>query len=110
VPRFREEVLNVTLAQLLEERGVVSTPEQTMHVSTVGRRMPDLLVVFQGLRTVIEGKIADGSGVEAQALHQASAPTVWSTQRSRIASPRPVDKTIAPTETISGLSVPVAHV
>lgn len=63
--RFREEVLNVVLAQLLNERGVVSSPEQIVNWRQVGRRLPDVLVLFQGLRTVIEGKVA-GTGVARQ--------------------------------------------
>ena len=54
---FREEVLNVVLAQLLNERGVVSTPERALALPEKGRKLPDVLMVFQGLRTVIEGKI-----------------------------------------------------
>lgn len=49
---FREEVLNGILAQLLNERGVVSIPEQSPRWPLEGRRMPDVLVVFQGLRTI----------------------------------------------------------
>lgn len=49
---FREEVLNVALAELLAERGVVSLPEQAV-LSAQQRRLLDVLVVFQGLRTVI---------------------------------------------------------
>jgi hypothetical protein len=55
---FREEVLNVVLAQLLGERAVVSTPEQIEKWDR-GRRLPDVLVEYQGLRTVVEGKVDD---------------------------------------------------
>jgi hypothetical protein len=66
----REEVANVVLAQLLNERGVVSVPEQIKNWR--GRRhMPDVLVVFEGLRTAIEGKYADRPNAEEQALAQA---------------------------------------
>src|SRR5688572_26522685 len=51
----RQEVLNVHLAQLLQERGLVSTPENTQ-MRDGKRHMPDVLVLFQGLRTAIEGE------------------------------------------------------
>lgn len=68
---FREEVLNVILAQLLGERGVVSVPETIERWPMQGRRMPDVLVVFQGLRTVIEGKVGDQPDAEGQVLDNA---------------------------------------
>ena len=68
---FREEVLNVVLAQLLGERGVVSVPETIERWPMRGRRMPDVLVVFQGLRTVIEGKVGDQPDAEGQVLQDA---------------------------------------
>lgn len=52
---FREEVLNVVLAQLLSERGLVSLPEAVLR-SADGTRLPDVRVVFRGLHTSIEGK------------------------------------------------------
>lgn len=62
---YREEVFNVILAQLLHERGVISAPEQILRAVTGRqRRMPDVLVTFQGLRTAIEGKVADQPGAE----------------------------------------------
>lgn len=62
---FREEVLNVALATLLDKRGMVSVPEVIKH-TTSGRRLPDVTVVdFLGVRTTIEGRIADVQGVEA---------------------------------------------
>jgi len=55
----RQEVLNVTLAQLLQKRGVVAAPESIHYTGTEQQRqMPDVLVYFQGLRTAIEGEIA----------------------------------------------------
>lgn len=57
---YREEVLNVLLALLLSERGIVSAPEQSLRQALHRRRhLPDVLVVFQGLRTAIEGKVDD---------------------------------------------------
>lgn len=54
----RQEVLNVLVAQLLQERGVVAAPEQILKDPFGSRRMPDVLVDFQGLRLVIEGEFA----------------------------------------------------
>lgn len=56
---YREEVLNVLLAQLLDEQGVVSAPEQSLKRVAQVRRVPDVLVLFRGLRTAIEGKVDD---------------------------------------------------
>jgi hypothetical protein len=56
---YREEVLNVLLAQLLDEQGIVSAPEQSLKRATQTRRIPDVLVLFRGLRTAIEGKVGD---------------------------------------------------
>ena len=70
--RYREEVFNVILAQLLHERGVVSAPEQVLRLTgTRRRRMPDILVTFQGLRTAIEGKVADQPNAESEARQNA---------------------------------------
>ncbi len=55
----RQEVLNVVLAQLLQDRGVVAAPESITYAGTDQKRqMPDVIVNFQGLRTAIEGEIA----------------------------------------------------
>lgn len=72
VPRFREEVLNVVLAKLLNERGIVSTPERIIRSALQGRHMPDVLVIFQGLRTIIEGKVDDHPDAARQVLADAS--------------------------------------
>ena len=58
--RSREEVLNITLAVCLAARGVPADPE----VITRGRHMPDVLVVYRGLRCVIEGKVDDVAGAQ----------------------------------------------
>lgn len=63
---FREEVLNVVLADLLRKRGSLSIPERIRRVATssgIGRRMPDVTVAdYQGVRVVLEGR----SGAEAE--------------------------------------------
>ncbi len=69
---YREEVFNILLALLLHQRGVVTAPEQSLRQAVEGgRRVPDVLVVFQGLRTVIEGKVDDQSDAQEKALQQA---------------------------------------
>ena len=66
---YREEVFNVLLALLLHERGVITAPEHSFRQAFEERRhVPDVLVVYLGLRTVIEGKVADKSDAEEKAL------------------------------------------
>jgi len=56
--RFREEVVNVKLAELLEERDVVSLPEQVISDLVENNRMPDIMTAnLFGIRIVIEGRI-----------------------------------------------------
>lgn len=55
---IRQEVLNVLLAQLLEERGLIAAPEQIRSFRGQTRQIPDVLVDFQGLRLAIEGEFA----------------------------------------------------
>lgn len=56
--RQRQEVLNVILAQLLQERGAVVAPENIIYSGgSRTRQMPDVIVNYQGLRTAIEGEI-----------------------------------------------------
>jgi uncharacterized membrane protein (DUF441 family) len=70
---YRQEVFNVLLAQLLQERGVISAPESIL---TIGleehRRMPDVLVNFNGLRTIIEGELGSRVGAHDRALASAT--------------------------------------
>jgi hypothetical protein len=71
-PPYRQEVLNVILAQLLQERGLVSAPENMLTVAGEPERsMPDVLVRFNGLRTVIEGEVDDRAGAADSALRTA---------------------------------------
>lgn len=70
--KFRQEVLNVLLAQLLQERGVIGAPENIIKLGSItGRRMPDVLVNFRGLRTAIEGEIAYRKRAKELALRAA---------------------------------------
>ena len=63
---FREEVVNVTLAQLLNRRGVVSAiPERSVPIGERRRGVPDVaLAELSGLPVVLEGRIGDGPGVQ----------------------------------------------
>lgn len=71
-PGYRQEVLNVVLAQLLQKRGAVSTPENILKVAGEQERtMPDVLVHYRGLRTVIEGEVDDHPGARESALSAA---------------------------------------
>lgn len=73
-PGYRQEVLNVVLAQILQERGVVSVPEKVVRevLSMPGkRRMPDVMVDFMGLRTVIEGEVDDQPDAKSRSLESA---------------------------------------
>jgi hypothetical protein len=70
-PNFREEVLNVELARILQKQGLVSYPEtreRTSHGRTV---LPDVLVLYQGLRTIIEGKLEDQPDAQDNVHRQA---------------------------------------
>ncbi|GBC78747.1 hypothetical protein HRbin08_02245 [bacterium HR08] len=59
MPVYRQEVLNVLLAQLLQDRGVVALPELIMDTHSAHRAMPDVLVSYRGLRLAIEGEVGD---------------------------------------------------
>lgn len=68
----REEVINVALAELLSDRGVVSTPE-VKEMTSGGIKLPDVVVSqFRGLRTIVEGKINSGAAAEKKVLEQAA--------------------------------------
>ncbi len=70
---YRQEVLNVLLAQLLQERGVISAAENIIYSGADhNRRMPDITIVnFQGLRTVIEAEVGGPANAQAKALDSA---------------------------------------
>jgi len=53
--RFREEVINIHFANILERYGLVASPE-TIHAK--GR--PDVLIVIGGLKLIIEGRFMAG--------------------------------------------------
>jgi len=66
---FREEVLNVVLAELLQARGIVSLPETVRRlIATRGRRLPDVTIAdLLGVPIVIEGRI-DGAPAVANSV------------------------------------------
>jgi hypothetical protein len=70
---FREEVLNVELARMLEGRGLLSVPE-TIRRATTGRthRLPDVTIAdLWGLRITIEGKVNSGGNARTAVLTNA---------------------------------------
>lgn len=69
---FREEVLNVELARLLSQRGIVSAPETIAHSDLRERRLPDVVVAFRGLRVTIEGKTDDVANARTVVSGQAA--------------------------------------
>lgn len=69
---YRQEVLNVVMAQVLQARGLVSAPEIIINHDPVRhRRIPDVLVEFWGLRIAIEGEVDDQADAENRALDSA---------------------------------------
>jgi hypothetical protein len=57
--RSREEVMNVLLAEYINDSGM-SAEAENVEQSGAGRRaLPDVIISFQGLRCSIEGKWAD---------------------------------------------------
>lgn len=71
-PRFREEVLNVRLADLLSKRGSLAIPE-TIEATSHGRRLPDVVIGnLHGLRIIIEGKVGGTQHAQDQVELDAS--------------------------------------
>jgi hypothetical protein len=69
---YREEVFNVLLALLLHQRGIITAPEQSLKEAMLKQRyMPDILVVYQGIRTIIEGKVDDQLNAKEKVLQDA---------------------------------------
>jgi len=60
---FREEVVNVALAELLEQRGMLSVPETIRKsIERKTRDLPDIIVAdLLGIRMVIEGRFNKGT-------------------------------------------------
>jgi len=70
--RSRGEVLNVHLAIILNERGLISAPESILQLPCGQRRYPDVLVEYRDLRVAIEGKIGDNPSARAECLKAAN--------------------------------------
>ncbi len=69
---YRQEVFNVLLAQLLQERGVIAAPENILRAGPERRRkMPDVIAHYQGLRLIIEGEVSDQPDAHDRALASA---------------------------------------
>lgn len=61
---FREEVLNVKLAEMLSHDGIFSVPE-TILAMKGGKRLPDVIIGdYWGVRVVLEGRIGADAAVE----------------------------------------------
>ena len=83
---YRQEVFNVLLAQLLQERGVITAPEDVLKPSPSSKRkMPDVLVDYWGLRIAIEGEVDDQPNYGEKALDSAKKRVnkVWHTSAWR---------------------------
>jgi hypothetical protein len=65
----REEVLNVLLAQAICDTGMMADPENILKVHGE-RNMPDVLLSFQGLRCVLDGKYTDAQNSKVQVQQQ----------------------------------------
>ena len=61
----RQEVYNVILAQLLQNRGLVVAPEEVMTRVGGKPRLPDVIVDFQGLRLIIEAETGKSRWINA---------------------------------------------
>lgn len=68
---YRQEVLNVILAQLLQEQGQIAAPEQVLRHPEGSTQLPDVLVDFQGLRLVIEAEIGKAKDKQDRARKKA---------------------------------------
>lgn len=60
----REEVYNVELARVLGLRGLAVAPEVIRRRPGKGIALPDGIVVYRGLRVVIEGRFEDAANAE----------------------------------------------
>ena len=55
--QYRQEAVKVVLAEVMHKRGLVTAPEQIIHLASSEVRLPDILVDYQGLRLGIECEI-----------------------------------------------------
>lgn len=68
---LRQEVLNVLLAELLQERGLVAVPEQVLKQPLKSVSLPDVIVDCQGLRLAIEAEFAMNAAAQKAAYESA---------------------------------------
>ena len=68
---FRQEVFNTELARLLSQRGIDASPED-VQATKKGRRLPDVLFDYAGLRTIIECEVDDQKGAQDKAVKLAN--------------------------------------
>jgi hypothetical protein len=69
----RQEVVNVVLAQLLCEHGLVAAPEQIIKAPSTAIRLPDVILDFLGVRLAVEAEFIDASGAAAAAYEKAQS-------------------------------------
>ncbi len=67
---MREEVYNVHIALALEKRGIVTTAESIFRVGKSEKFLPDIIVEYEGLRVVIEGKVNEYSHSQKKVIEQ----------------------------------------
>lgn len=99
----REEVLNVTLAQLLSERGFVGVPE-TIQKAVIGKgkKLPDITIVdYWGLRVVVECRLETSGTVRKTLAHDAQKRVVDGISHIALAVLYP--KEVKTIETLAGL-------
>lgn len=83
----RQEVLNVLLAQLLQEHGEVVAPEQVLQHPDGSIKLPDVLVDFQGLRLVIEAEIGKSKDKKDRAVKKPKSALTKPLPMSALPSP-----------------------
>ena len=70
--RLRQEVINVELARLLQDRGLAAVPEQIIRgAASQSTRLPDVIIDLQGLRVAIEGEYATTAQAQQRATQKA---------------------------------------
>jgi len=69
----RQEVVNVVLAQLLGEHGLVAAPEQILKAPSTATRLPDVILDFHGLRLAVEAEFIDAPSAKGAAYKKAQS-------------------------------------
>jgi hypothetical protein len=69
MPRFREEVLNVRLADILtDDYGIGAQPE-TKKTTKSGRSLPDVMLVQRGIKINLEGRLENSPQIKNLEAH-----------------------------------------